>query len=380
MIDNFIRVSMVDARLDFTSGSGLYVHSITVPMNSTETIYYRSNATDGEGNWMDFLGGGTVVDIINPVAVMDVEIEVNEDQQLILNGTGSYDNIGIVDHVWKITSYEHEFVFRGKVVNYSFEQPGEYSVSLKVTVLAGNSDMDTSIIHVIDIIPPHADAGADQEVRSGTRVTFNGSGSFDNVRITNLSWTFQHGEDTIDLFGWHPDFTFVLPGTFKVTMKVQDGALNVGLENITIIVKDMTPPIADAGLDQIVQNGSLVILNGSGSSDNIDIVNWTWGLTYNGTEIKLFGAVVEIRFDMVSNYNIELVVKDAVGNIGYDETKISVTEVEKEPTEETETRESNFTLILLILIFIVLAVILVFLMFRMKKKRSPLSESENVSE
>jgi hypothetical protein len=300
---------------------------------------------------------------------------------LTLNGTGSYDNIGIVDHIWRIESDAKEFVYRGEIANCTLNEPDNYSISLKVLDKAGNSDTKVLYINVRDITPPIANAGEDQEVSCGTRVTFSGSGSSDNEGIVNLSWTFEYGEGTISLYGWHPDFTFISPGTFKVTLKVMDAAFNIGLDDVTIIVKDMTSPIANAGPDQTVQNGTLVILNGLGSSDNIGIVNWTWSLTYNKTNIMLYGEKTYIRFLFAGNYSIELTVKDAAGNMGTDEAKISVTEKNKEPIKApSKEDEDNYLWIILVIIFVTLALILGIFIVRRRKKISPSLVSENVWE
>lgn len=41
---------------------------------------------------------------------------------------------------------------------------------------------------------------------------------------------------------------------------------------------DTTPPVANAGANQTVNQGDLVTFDGSGSTDNVGIVNYTWGL------------------------------------------------------------------------------------------------------
>ena len=73
-------------------------------------------------------------------------------------------------------------------------------------------------------------------------------------------------------------------------------------------------PIALAGPDQIVDVGSTVMFNGSKSSDNIGIVNYTWEFGYNGTSVNLYGVITNFTFDIVGNYNILLIVRDEAGN------------------------------------------------------------------
>src|SRR5205823_10455352 len=66
---------------------------------------------------------------------------------------------------------------------------------------------------------------------------------------------------------------------------------------------DVTPPIANAGPDQVVNEDTLVTFNGSGSTDDVGIVNYTWLLSNSagpGTRVlNLTGGYESAVFDPV---------------------------------------------------------------------------------
>lgn len=77
---------------------------------------------------------------------------------------------------------------------------------------------------------------------------------------------------------------------------------------------DIIAPKADAGSDLISSEGVTVTFDGSASTDNVAIVNYTWNFTYDGDTVMFYGAVLTLDFDIPGNYNVTLNVSDAVGN------------------------------------------------------------------
>lgn len=45
-----------------------------------------------------------------------------------------------------------------------------------------------------------------------------------------------------------------------------------------VTAADVTPPTANAGPNQTVNEDAMVVFNGSGSTDDVGIVNYTWAL------------------------------------------------------------------------------------------------------
>jgi len=84
--------------------------------------------------------------------------------------------------------------------------------------------------------------------------------------------------------------------------------------NIVRPVVDDDAPVSHAGEDMTVDTGTLFSFNGSGSSDNIGIVNHTWSFRYGGKLREIHGTVTEFRFGKAGNYTVILTVTDAAGN------------------------------------------------------------------
>lgn len=95
---------------------------------------------------------------------------------------------------------------------------------------------------------------------------------------------------------------------------------------IVVAVIDEVPPVADAGDDQTVGMGRNVTFNGSDSSDNLGVVNYTWTFA-DPTEVTLYGATAQYAFNRTGVYEVNLTVRDQAGNVDSD---ILLIKVEKE--------------------------------------------------
>ena len=133
-----------------------------------------------------------------------------------------------------------------------------------------------------------ANAGPDQAVASGETVTLDGSGSTHSTGTPTYSWTKITGP-TITLSnngaGVQPTFTAPTgPATITLRLEVNDGT---STSTDTVIITVRAPPMADAGLDQIVASGATVTLDGSGSVPaKSPVVSYDW-ITTSGNGIIL---------------------------------------------------------------------------------------------
>jgi len=94
--------------------------------------------------------------------------------------------------------------------------------------------------------------------------------------------------------------------------------------NASLLLVDNTPPVPDAGSDQTVEKGTNVNFNGSGSTDNSAVDNYTWNFTYDGGGESLYGDTPDFTFNIYGSYEVTLNVTDPSGNWATDVMNLSV--------------------------------------------------------
>ena len=251
---------------------------------------------------------------------------VKEDIEIKLDGSNSTDNVAIIEWTWTFTYNESVEILNGKVTFFTFWTIGNYEITLSVKDIYGNTDIDTTWVNATENTPPVADAGADQVGIQGTLVTFNGRDSYDNIGIVNWTWTFNYNSTYYELYEKITQFTFNIVGNYSITLTVIDTINLCNNDTMWINVTDITLPEAVTGFDKEDIQGTFFTLNGSDSFDNVGIVNWTWSFTYNNTDFKLYGEIVQFRFWTVGNYQVTLTVKDAVDLLDIDYIWINITD------------------------------------------------------
>jgi len=281
--------------------------SLSVTENTTHTfIYFIFTHSTQIVNII----GTDPIDHTKPVANAGQEQTANEDTIVTFDGSASTDNVRIVSYIWTFIDNTPQ-TLTGFSPTYTFRTPGTYIVTLDVTDPRNNSDTDSVKITVLDTTPPVADAGPDQLVNEDVLFTFDGSGTTDNVAPTGYTWRFMDMTPQT-LTGKNPTYTFQTPGIYIVTLNVTDAAGKWHTEQVTITVVDATKPTADAGFDQKVYVGTPLTFNASASSDNVNIVTYTWTFIDQTPQI-LSGPNPSYVFSTPGTYIISLNVADAAG-------------------------------------------------------------------
>lgn len=197
-------------------------------------------------------------------------------------------------------------------------EPGPNSITYKLSARDINGNwvsLDIKEIPVEDTLSPVADAGKDITVNATKLIHLSGENSTDNVGIVNYTWDVDgntfHGESI--------NLTYEELGYHYAELIVKDAAGNSDSDSINITVVDEIDPVAAAGDDKTVDEDTRVHFNGSLSTDNTDIVSYTWKIE----EKVLNGKEINYTFSTPGDYKVVLKVTDLGGN--YDEDIVNVT-------------------------------------------------------
>ena len=269
----------------------------------------------------------TVRDITVPVADAGLSRTVAQGTTVDFDGSGSSDNVGIVTWDWSFTYGGGPVVLSGETTSFVFDNAGYFNVTLTVWDAAGHNATDHITVHVEDTTPPVADAGDDIEIDQHEEVELNGSGSRDDVGIVRWTWSFIYAGVPDELLGEVVRFTFDIPGTYEVILRVEDGSGYYALDTMNVNVRDSTPPTVHPGPDQVVDQGSTVILDGTASEDNVGIATYGWSFEYGGSDVSLEEARPMFKFDLAGVYSITLNVTDAAGNSAFATMNVTVNDV-----------------------------------------------------
>jgi len=116
---------------------------------------------DGAGNRASDKVVVTIRDLVPPVAVVPSDVTIEENTHLLLDGSNSTDNVGIITYAWEISGPDGTVDLEGIAPSHLFATQGNYTVRLLVTDAAGNT----------------GEASFDVDVTSGGNNNGNGNGS-----------------------------------------------------------------------------------------------------------------------------------------------------------------------------------------------------------
>lgn len=244
------------------------------------------------------------------------------------DGSASWWDSDMLNYTWTITNGP-EVVNRYTAVT-DFTTVAEGNCTAFLTVLGMYDESDNASVTVTvspdaEDNPPVADAGRYWVVPTNSTVTLDGRGSFDDWGITEYVWTFDDGV-THMLVGPVCDYTFEDEGTYDICLEVTDTNGNHGSSWTWVMTYAVdNPPIAEAGPNQTVLEGTEVTLNGSASTDDSEIREYEWTF-FNGTDhVWLVGPVVSYVFDQAGTFAVVLTVVDDMGNSATDLATVTVT-------------------------------------------------------
>ena len=276
---------------------------------------------------------------LNPVANAGPNQTTQVGKTVTLDGSGSSNpsGVGTLTYKWVFTSRPSASSAAlsgssGVLTSFVVDVPGTYVVTLTVSNGAA-ADSTTVTISTVNS-PPVANAGPNQTVAVGALVTLNGSGSSDvDGDPLTYFWSLiaEPAGSSAELSSARnpsPMFVADKAGSYVAQLVVNDGTVNSAPATVRITTAN-TPPVANAGPNQTVTVGTLVQLNGSGSTD-VDgdplTFRWSFNSVPSGSTASLnsVGAVnPTFTADRAGTYVAQLIVND--GTVDSQPSTVTVT-------------------------------------------------------
>lgn len=280
-----------------------------------------------------------------PYANAGTNQSINENSLYTLDGSSSYDpDSDPLTYKW--TGPIGVTLSSATVAKPTFTAPEVTIDTDFIFTLVTNDGVEDSQADQVKITvrqvnkAPVANAGPDQIVDEGSVVSLNGSTSTDtDGDQLSYNWTAPVGITLSSATSATP--TFTAPDVKQDTqcefsLKVFDGNVYSTEDKVVITVKKVNKaPVANAGADQVVNEGSVISLNGGTSTDTDgDQLTYAWtapvGITLSSaTSTAPTFTAPEVAVD--TPYTFTLVVSDGTATSTADQVIITVTQVNKVP-------------------------------------------------
>lgn len=216
--------------------------------------------------------------------------------------------------LWTVHLSEGIATVDGLAVEYTFTAIGDYVVSLQLRDADGNLAEKSFTVHVRDTRPPVASIEGPTSVEAGNEATFRAVAS-DPSGISSNSWlvtglaTPRTGTTLV--------YRFFTPGSYQVSLRVEDFLGHVTNVSATLFVVDTTAPSVVIQTNPPLHNGTssfsvLQMLQASflgNDASGIASVEWVWGDGNIST-----GMAVSHNYSAGGNFSVLVRVSDNAGN------------------------------------------------------------------
>jgi len=217
---------------------------------------------------------------------------------------------------------------------------GLHSVTVRARDPSLNEAVSTTQFGVIDDVPPVISVAVAtpnvQEVHESVNATATVTDNYllvaVRINVTDPGGTWTNATMSSAGSGdYYLARTYSTLGTYRFVVSACDSSGLWASKSGEFTIADTTPPMARAGPDIIVENGSIVQFNASLSFDNYQITEYRWSFDYDSRYVTLFGETAIWAFSVEGVYTVELTVTDMSGNNGTDDMQVTVLPGEVRP-------------------------------------------------
>jgi PKD repeat protein len=230
----------------------------------------------------------------------------------------------IVKYEWDLNG-DGEFSEDGKSHTYTFGDPGDYSVGLRVTDDSGNVTETHVAVHVADTPPPSAQISCDSTtVLAGHSIHCSSDESASPVKISKRAWDVD-GDGADDRTGSSLRYAYATPGSRTLRLRVTDSRGRTADTTVDITVTDNAPDAELSG-PSTVGLGATATFDGTRSDDvDGDVVDYRWDLDGDGV-YESSGARPSFVYHTPGTYTVHLQVTDDFGATATATSTIRVTD------------------------------------------------------
>jgi hypothetical protein len=292
-----------------------------------------------------------------PVANAGPNQTVALNTTVTVNGNASSDVDGNpLTYSWSIINHPVDSICQlsaSRSVNASFvvDRPGIYIAQL--TVNDGTVDSAPATVTITTAnTPPVANAGPNQTVAAGALVQLNGAGSTDvDGNALTYRWsliTTPSGSSAAisNTTGVNPTFTADKPGIYVAQLIVNDGKVDSSPATVAITTNAVQRPAAHAGMNQTVNHGVLVTLNGTYTDPQQLPCSLLWSLITRptGSSAALSGATTgspTFVADLPGTYVAQLLANN--GAMASEPATVTITTTNTPPVANAGPNQNVFT-------------------------------------
>jgi len=325
---------MLGWKLDNTNPHyGQYAYSLY--FNGTNIYVYERGGSRGDTGYDVVAGNQYDVRIaLRPTQGADYYIRANGDPDWIwLYGSSNYAEAayrrGIVVYSGTATVHEMREIVGGATPSYTLFGLGARTVRLDVVDRVQQAHSDTATLTLQANDPPVAAAGADQSEDESTafggewQLDFDGSGSSDDHGVYLYEWDFDYdGSFDVEGTGALVSHDFVGAGARTVALRVTDHALQSHLDTLQVTLTNGDAPVAEAGAEITTEGHWPVVLDGLGSTDDVEVERWEWD--FGDGQLGWGPTPRHIYWGADGNYAVDLTVFDHAGQSNTDGTVVHV--------------------------------------------------------
>ena len=306
--------------------SATYATSYSWTLSSgygSKTVYALFG--DNSGNWMTSPATDTIQYTSSlPVANAGTN-QTLDPQDVILDGSASYDPGGqTLQYLWTQVGTSPSTVTINTPTSQKADfvgiKEGTYQFKLTCTNSAGSSSATVNV--TINNVAPTVNAGSNVTINAGTQITLHATGADSNQDSLTYTWSKVSGPSVTlpSLTQQNITFTPTTAGMYTFSVTCSDGVNTSAASQVIVTANAVNhAPTANAGVEQDVDKGVTVTLDGTGSTDpDGDTLTYSWTeASSDPVQVTLSGAnTAKPTFvaSTVGTFNFNLIVNDGTVN------------------------------------------------------------------